>query len=361
MSLLLSTGLTWSALAGKINDNLSVGASVKAYFGQYEPGGVPVLDEDGDAVVPAREQKSHLANYSEANISLSGQRGPMSGFAEVEYRDNSSSATATQYFVNWAATPQLSVKLGTINNGSWTVPFSYIGSFTTQIPADLSNRIFIVGYSENRGLGVKFQVNPMISLGASYYTNDYLAYKVFRNNDNPTKGSGTQLGVNGLVGPVAFKAYYGSSTQDDVDDENDKKLTDQAMGFGVKFIQKAFDVSLDYSSRTDEYNLAREINTQLANKVEKQEAATLLMVGGAANLGPGNLKLAYAMFTNPKPFGFKAQKSEKNAIQLRYTMPVAPGAAIQGIYTGETTKTPENPTSKDVNASFIGVGFLYNI
>ena len=370
MSVLLSTGLSLNALAGKINDNLSVGASVKVYFGQNDPGGETIT------ATSDQKKKAHLANYSEANISLSGQRGAMSGFAEVEYRDNSNNATATQYYVNWNPIQSLNIKLGTINNGSWTVPFSYIGSFTTQLPADLSDRIFIVGYSEDRGLGAKFQVNPMISVGASYYTSDYLAYKQTRNNNLPTKGSGTQIGVNGLVGPVAFKAYFGSSTQDDVNSETDKKLTDEAMGVGVKFIQKAFDVSLDYFSRTDQYNLAVEKHPTnktpdgnpaplfpagLPDKVEKQEAATLLMVGGGVNVGPGNLKLAYATFTNPKPYGVKTLKEEKTCIQLRYNVPVAVGGVIQGIYLSETTKQPENKNFKELTPTFVGVGFLYNI
>lgn len=339
ISLLFSTGMALIAFAGKINDNLSVGTALKIYLGQYDSG--------------KKGEKAYVSDYSEMNLWMRGSKGVMSARAEIEYRNNLKRAFAIQYYVNWAATKRLDIKLGTITNAGWGLPFSRVGHLTAAVPADLVPPVGFRGYTEDPGIGIHFKATPTMNVGANYYTNNYLNNHTFSDTMDRSKGNGYQVGSNGKLGLLGYKVYFGADTTDDVNDKDDKAIRDSVYGVGVQWAKKTWNISTDYKSRTDQ--------KLSGTKVKTLDANTLLMFAAGMDAGPGNARVAYQIYNVPDDKTTKNVKDglTKKGLQLRYNYGVS-GGIIQFIYNNEATDN-KLKTAKDTTATFAGFGFRYDI
>ncbi len=267
--------------------DITVNASLKEYFGQWDTG-----VENTDA---------RLHNAGEANLSVTGTMGPITGYMQIEFDDdkqglyNSEKNKFNDDSQRWVKYTNggLSVKIGTILNAE-TLGYTLLGgtgTFNLFYQGATPAAAISGGYIESDGIRVGYKMDAA-DIGITVYdtVKQVNAYKYSAAIYGSTIQTGllkggqvTQLSANGMVGPVVWSGAYTLTKSDDPDVTSDTAQNGTLLKLGalVFLAEKgAMGIALDYGSAKASINDA-----------DYEGAETSLQFFIQA--GPGKVKLTY--------------------------------------------------------------------
>jgi hypothetical protein len=215
-----STAMAWAPIG---NTGVMFGGSASASFGQVNDG--------------VEDHTAYLAGKQEVHFSWYAAKGKWSAWADIEYDDHPqmhrSTTSAAQTtcsgsdstggaiscsvvvgkevdalvaYVNYAVSPQLSVRLGNIHHLAglhYSNDGETIGYFAGHAGWNYS------GYTEAPGAAVYYTISPEMNIQLSLYT-EYAAEMTGRG-----EGSAQALDFNGKMGGIMFHVGYLSEKKGD--------------------------------------------------------------------------------------------------------------------------------------------------
>ncbi|NQU65562.1 MAG: hypothetical protein HQ517_14930 [SAR324 cluster bacterium] len=289
----------------------NVSGDVHSYFGQAASG------VEGSA--------GRFAVASEGHVNVTGNSGSLSGFLQLETRDDrygaNSNINNAQLNVAYTA-DALSVKLGTVNTGI-ACTYAISNGLGTTTTVGYGTYIACMGYLEQDGIQLQYAI-PAIK-GAVQLT---IAPHAM--------GQKVAIGATGtLADMVGFRFNQTTDTADDYSVDTDTAASDSYMHIGFKLPMGAMSFSLDISTAT------------LDNKTTSGSNAFQFRM---AELGPGTLAVTLAQ-GETKFDGNPVDKTGHTG--LSYLIGLDKGARADFFYAAKTV-TPEGGTA--VTASYVGGG-----
>jgi hypothetical protein len=288
-----------------------VSGDAHAYFGQYTSG--------------AEGYTAHFATASEGHISVTGAAGPLSGFLQVEQRDDryatGNNVNNAQLAVTYKA-DALSVKIGTVSTG-YSCTYAISNGLKTTTTAGYGTYVRCWGYMEQDGIQVNYAIPAIKGFAGLTIA--------------PTTG-GQKMAVTAtgtMAGMVGFRLNSTSVTTDDYADDSDTAATDSYLHLAVKVPIGSMSISLDISS-----NSLEDKSTDSSNAIQFR----------AADIGPGTIVVTVAS-DEYKNDGNPESKSTNTG--LSYLIALDKGARFDAFYAAKST-TPEGGDA--VTSSYIGGG-----
>jgi hypothetical protein len=301
----------FSAMASAEMMAAKVSGDVHTYFGSYNSG--------------AKDYTAWFANSSEAHISVTGGSGPLTGFIQVEPRDDryggGNNFNNAQLAVTYTA-DALSVKLGTVSNGV-ACTYSISNGLGTTTTAGYGTYVKCGGYLEQDGIQINYAI-PAIK--------GFAGLTIAATSG----GQKTALSASGTLADfVGFRFNSSSFVTDDYSVGTDTAATDSILHIGVKVPFGSMSVSLDI--------------TNTSNEDKTTEASTAIQFR-AANVGPGTVIVTVASDDD---------QNDGNAVSkdaytgLAYSIGLDKGASADFFYASKAN-TPDGGDT--TTSSYIGGG-----
>jgi hypothetical protein len=321
-----------------------VSGDVATYFGQYNSG--------------AKNYTSHFANASEGHIKVSGTSGSLTGYLEVELRDdrygrgavkipastdssgdttdamtidpsngNGTNFNVAQLNVKWQS-DALSVQLGTVTNGV-ACTYAISSGLKTTTTVGLGTYISCSGYLEQDGIQVNYAI-PAIKGFAGLTIAP------------TTMGQAMAISATGtLADMVGFRFNQTSYTVDDYSSADDTAVSNSAMHVGFMMPFGTMSVSLDISSKTND---------------AKNDYSSTAVQFRAGQVGPGTVIVTVASDENKAVGGDPLNKVGTTG--LVYAIDLDKGARADFFYAAKTT-TPEvgDATTTSTIGGGLAIGF----
>lgn len=306
---ILKTALAAGMIVGMASTAMAdakVTGSVKAYFGQYNAG------SDG--------YTAHYASVNEANINFKASKGSLTGFAQLEARQDGSELNDSQRWVQWKK-DALSVRIGSISNG-YGKGFAVVAGTKTSGLASVGMYKGLTGYLENDGLHVGYAISKHMKAGLTLVGSD--------------AGSGMALGFMGHFGAIGVKANSVSYTADDAADATDDTVATATTGIGVKYNAGAFSVSVDSVSKDVGGGATKTSDLGIQARVKAGPGTAIITIG-----------------TEETTVG-SADPSKKASTNVVYDVPVEKGAGMQFLYLSQANTASGGDA---VTKSYMGAGF----
>lgn len=293
-----------------------VSGDAHSYFGQYTTG--------------AEGYTAHFITASEGHISVTGSAGPLSGFLQVESRDDARTKSTSGNNVNNAQlavtykADALSVKLGTVSNGV-SCAYAISNGLKTTTTAAYGTYVKCAGYMEQDGIQVNYAIPAIKGFAGLTIAPS-------------TGGQKIALSATGLLADmVGFRFNQTTVTTDNYADDSDTAASDTYMhvGFKLPLGTPKMTLSLDIS------------NTAMESKAT--EASTAIQFR-AADIGPGTIVVTIGMDDDQND-GTAVSKTSQTG--LSYLIALDKGARADFFYAARTD-TPEGGDAQ--TSSWIGGG-----
>jgi hypothetical protein len=294
-----------------------VSGDVATYFGQYNSG--------------AKNYTSHFANASEGHIKVAGSSGPITGYLEVELRDDrygtGNNFNVAQLNAKYVA-DALSVQIGTVTNGV-ACTYAISSGLKTTTTVGLGTYISCSGYLEQDGIQVNYAI-PAIKGFAGLTIAP------------TTMGQAMAISATGtLADMVGFRFNQTSYTVDDYSSADDTAVSNSAMHVGFMMPFGTMSVSLDISSKTND---------------AKNDYSSTAVQFRAGQVGPGTVIVTVASDENKAVGGDPLNKVGTTG--LVYAIDLDKGARADFFYAAKTT-TPEvgDATTTSTIGGGLAIGF----
>jgi hypothetical protein len=362
-----STAMAWAPIG---NTGLMFGASSTASFGQYNTG--------------IEDESAYLTGKQETHFSWYGTAGKWSAWADIEYDDHpqmhnsTTSAAKTSCstnavdgsgdpavcsvvvgkeidalvaYINYAISPQMSVRIGNIHHLAG-LQYSNDGEMFAYVVGHAGWNY--AGYSEAPGIALYYTISPEMKVQLSYYT-QYAAEMTGR-----AEGTAQALDFDGKISGIDFHIGYISELESDHTDKDAEFDPNVFTNLGVIYpINEAMAVVFDYTTAALTYG----------SKTHKENVTDMSLQFRMTGLGPGGIYFTYSPITGEDPDkaytvtggnGYAFYKWSQTDMSLAYEIKAGPGA-MQFQYATSTFKgtTPAEVESDAVTKTWMGVAYKF--
>jgi len=335
-----TAAMAWAPIG---TTGLMFGASTSASFGQYTSG--------------IKDETSYLTGLQESHFSFYATKGQWSAWGDIEYDDHPQMHTSTTSaaktscsgtdstggaiscavvvgkevdavngYVNYAVSPQLSIRLGNIHHLAglhYSNDGEMIGYKAGHAGWNYS------GYTEAPGLGVYYTISPEMKLQVSLYT-QYAAEMTGRG-----EGSATALDFDGKAGAIMYHVGYLTETKADHTVKGYSSGSNTFTNLGVKVPFGAMYVVFDYATAVLSYG----------SLTHEEKVADMGLQFGMKGIGPGELIVTYATQTTAEPSlkdyavtcSMAALECQDTDTSILYSIAAGPGT-MQFMYASSSFK-----------------------
>ncbi len=350
---------------------------VITHFGHYSNSTKTNAYNSDGSTAAAEAEGSRFASYYTSKVGLEFKQEDFTAKAAVSSRTGNTNANKTTAKVDYKATENIQVTMGTsltpAGSIGYTITGGYLGSNENHV-LDLNITNAGLAYIEHPGMIVKYAINPYMAVYAGLYSKNTL----FNNwigvpeavaiatasscaNCSPAvtdSGSGNSLSFQGMLSKqLLVGAAYLTSTRDNYNGLS----TDTASAINLTGMYFMGDITLAADYASSERSYFSGIENAFGDTVDGKSTITDMgILVKMKDMGPGEIGVKYASLSLKASWAgtdIDAASYDQTNTHLHYQMPACKKACTIGFLYESLTKTAKSSGADAITTTFIGGSF----